>query len=795
MPTRHLLLATATTAALLGGAAPASAHGTTPLTPGADPAKLDPAEVAGLGFQHAEEHRLWRIQRAQEAREWERMTPKQRRAVKARAAATTTQPAVDPKVGGAWSAAFPHRSFGMHATLLPTGKVLYWSLPLGTFGKQPNQGLAWLWDPAKGTGASAFRNVDPPLVDADGDGVKETAPLYCSGQSLLPDGRVLAVGGNKRWTDDGTFVGWEGVLTFDPWSETWAQQPSMQRGRWYPSQVLTGDGETLVVGGLLGQPNDLQDGVTELFTPSAQPTGTDGVLTRFGPTAWQNFELYPVLFTMPSGQVLTAGPISWQTSLIDPRTGRFHWDLTPGATRGPDMHQSRTGGTAVLRAGGPEGSDVVTNIGGIEYDIDDPEGDGPWPGTATSETLDLSPADGSAPAWRYDAQLHVARANHNAVLLPGGGVVVVGGGRGQSQQAGQRWTYPNGEARPVELLEPGSSSWTLGAAQAEDRGYHSIALLLPDGRVLSAGDDVNPTTTSDTFELYSPPYLFRGPRPQITNAPTTVRYGSRFEVKASGKPQRAVLMAPGSVTHSTNMTQRHVELQVERTKGGTLTLRAPASGNIAPPGHYMLFVIDDDGVPSVASWVHVAGPVEDPGPLPGDTPDTPDTPDQPSPGTPDPSGPSTPADPSGPATPAQPSLPGPAQPSQPAPSTPGKPQTPTPSTPPKPSPDRTPPPGTLTVPRSALTSVVATGRATFTLKLGERATVTADLRVTGAKKPLAPLRRTYAKGTATLRLTVPRAKRRALVGKRVTLTVVARDAAGNHRKFTYRTTVPAARRR
>jgi hypothetical protein len=142
------------------------------------------------------------------------------------------------------------------------------------------------------------------------------------------------------------------------------------------------------------------------------------------------------------------------------------------------------------------------------------------------------------------------------------------------------------------------------AAQAAPRIYHSTAVLLPDGRVLSAGQ--NDGTFQTTAEIYSPPYLFRGSRPTIASAPQRVRYDTSFSIETPDAAEiaRIALVRPGSVTHSVNFDQRYVELEFT-TGTGTLSARAPRTSSIAPPGVYMLFVIDVDGTPSVASWVKV----------------------------------------------------------------------------------------------------------------------------------------------------------------------------------------------
>jgi hypothetical protein len=191
--------------------------------------------------------------------------------------------------------------------------------------------------------------------------------------------------------------------------------------------------------------------------------------------------------------------------------------------------------------------------------------------------------------------MHYAREHANAVLLPDDTVLVVGGG--------QRGLYKK-PVKQAELFDPESETWTLMATQTTPRAYHSTAILLPDGRVLSAGMDSG--KWQRTGEIYSPPYLFKGPRPSILSAPSRLAYGSTFAIQTpdSADLRKVVLLRPGSVTHSVNFEQRYVALTFSPGEGQLLAV-APAGGTIAPPGWYMLFLVSSAGVPSVSSWVHV----------------------------------------------------------------------------------------------------------------------------------------------------------------------------------------------
>ncbi len=238
-------------------------------------------------------------------------------------------------------------------------------------------------------------------------------------------------------------------------------------------------------------------------------------------------------------------------------------------------------------------------------------------GGVDEDVVEVIDAADLGAGWRRRAPLPQKRHNTNSVLTPDGAVITIGG------NLEDNYISPQKEAL---RYDPATDAWTPMAAQAEERGYHSTALLLPDGRIVSAGDDgpSGPGGQSDEIEVFSPAYLFKGPRPQITSAPVAVPYGSTFGVGTpDGDVAKAVLVAPGATTHANDMHQRLVPLVMTRTAGG-LQLTAPASTSIAPPGHYMLFLVNSAGVPSVARFVHLApaAPLPPPEPPPPPPPGT-----------------------------------------------------------------------------------------------------------------------------------------------------------------------------
>ncbi len=168
---------------------------------------------------------------------------------------------------------------------------------------------------------------------------------------------------------------------------------------------------------------------------------------------------------------------------------------------------------------------------------------------------------------------------------------------------------------PAEDWNPATGQWTTWASMAVPRLYHSIAMLMPDGRVLVAGTGDRPGVPNEySAQIFSPPYLFNGPRPTITSSPSVVQYGSNFQVSTpdAASITSVSLIRTAAVTHSFDESTRRVSLAFTASNG-VLNVQAPANGGDAPPGNYMLFIVNSNGVPSVASWVHLPAPYAEDG--------------------------------------------------------------------------------------------------------------------------------------------------------------------------------------
>lgn len=460
----------------------------------------------------------------------------------------------DPSVVGAWSAPFDIGVKGIHSVVLPNGGVLLFSYPYRAVGSD-----AYVWDPVTGgsTNVSLSWNRD----------------IFCAGHSFLADGRLLLTGGHVH---RGAFgLGVKNTDVYDPGTGAFSPGPLLGEERWYPTNVTLGNGKVLIFGGF----KDVDTGQKATTVDSYDPVSHG--ITPLPASANKGYGNYPKL------HLLANGKIAWtnfaRTQLFNPATNTWAASaLTNFGGRGesgssillPDSNK-------VLIFGGPDGS------GGAR---------------ATTEIADFSAA---TPAWRSVGALSSGRVWANGVLLPDGKVLAVGGGSGGA------YTNP---IKQAEMFDPQSETWTAMAAQQAPRVYHSTAVLLPDGRVLSAGHDNGSQQT--TAEIYSPPYLFKGPRPAIASAPSSLGYGGQFTISTpqAASIERVVLIRPSSTTHSLHEDQRSVNLSFTATGANTLSATAPTDGTAAPAGPYMLFLVSSSGVPSVASFVSLTGGAQNPPP-------------------------------------------------------------------------------------------------------------------------------------------------------------------------------------
>src|SRR5712692_7816861 len=375
------------------------------------------------------------------------------------------------------------------------------------------------------------------------------------------------------------FYGQPQVAAFHPASNTFTNVQNMAHGRWYPTILTLGDGRVMAFSGLneTGGTNT----AVEFYTVGS------GWSEQY-PASW-TADLYPRLHLLPNGKVFYSGAQT-TSKLFDPSTTT--WNTTVATT---NYSGTRTYGTSVLLPLTPANNydPKVIIMGGHS------------PATNTTEIIDMG---APTPAWQSGPNMSEGRIEMNAVILPDGRVLAVGGSVYDEDTS---TASLNADLLGPDPNNAGSYIFSSAGANGYPRLYHSVALLLPDATVWLAGGNPSRGTYVQQMEIYQPPYLFNSTggaaiRPSITSAPSSISYGNTFTVQTpdAASISHAVLARNGTVTHAFGMDQREVEMSF--TAGsGALTVTAPPNGNIAPPGYYMLFALNSSGVPSQASFVQL----------------------------------------------------------------------------------------------------------------------------------------------------------------------------------------------
>ena len=470
-----------------------------------------------------------------------------------------------PDIVGQWSAPQPWPIVAVHMSLTSTGEVFM----LDGFGPALNSER--LWNPATGT----FREVP------------YGRNLFCSGHVQLADGRTLLVGGHIN-----AYEGLKDTTLYNAQTDTYFRGADMAEPRWYPTATQLPDGRVLAFAGdriVQNRPGALPpfsdasvNSLPEIYNPQ---TNTWTSL----PSGELTSPLYPQLFVLSDGRIVNVGPDT-TTRVLTPGT----WTWSTVATSPFDGH------SAVMY----RPNKIMKSGTWADPDF---QGSSAYDAHGRTAVLDMN---AETPAWRETSPMAHGRSYHTLTLLPDGTVLASGG---ESRSDGVDLTR---SVLPAEIWNPDTETWTTVASLSDGRLYHSTALLLPDGRVLMAGGGaIGGGTNQLTGEIYSPPYLFKGPRPTITTSPGSMSYGTSFSVTTPNAAQiaKVSLIRSPSVTHALDMNQRFQFLDFT-TSGDSLTVEAPANANLAPPGDYLLFLVDTNGVPSVGSFIR-----QNPAPASGDT--------------------------------------------------------------------------------------------------------------------------------------------------------------------------------
>ncbi|QCO99489.1 DUF1929 domain-containing protein [Arthrobacter sp. 24S4-2] len=401
--------------------------------------------------------------------------------------------------------------------------------------------------------------------------------MFSPGTSLLPDGQILISGGSNS----------SKTTLYNPETNTWSPGPDMKIARAYQANVTTSTGEVFTIGGSwaggIGNKNgEVWSSAGGWRTLPNVPV--DNILTN-DPSGVYRSDNHAWLFAARGGRVFHAGP-SRQMNWIS-TTG--NGSITSAGLRS-DSPDAMNGDAVMYDVG-----KILTMGGATAYDNAN--------ATAGAYTIDIN----NGVTVARTANMAVTRSFANGVALPDGQVFVVGG------QATPLPFTDTGARMAPEIWNPATGQWTTLAPMAVPRTYHSVALLLPDGRVFAGGGGLCGTCTTNHLdgEIFTPPYLLNADgsartRPTIVTAPTTAAAGSSIAVTTGAQITKFSLMRMSTVTHTVNTDQRRIPLTATAVSGNTVSLTLPADRGVLVPGSYLLFAVDGNGVPSVAPTIKIS---------------------------------------------------------------------------------------------------------------------------------------------------------------------------------------------
>jgi hypothetical protein len=460
-------------------------------------------------------------------------------------------------------------SIPIAAAALPNGKLVTWS---------SDQKLTF----NGGLGQTNTVLFDPQTLSASDILVTNTShDMFCPGVALLADGSVFVNGGGVTVSNSSRY---------NAESASWKREAPMFQPRWYNSSVTLPNGDVFTLGGNLHKAEVDGDGSGERWSPGRGWTPVPGAvldpLLTSDPI--NRAQEHPRMFVAPNGKLFIPGP-----------TPNMQWydvsgdgSIQAAGTRGNDTF-SQNDSTVMFAQGR-----LLKAGGNINYDR---AGSGESPSSATAYVIDIN---NDVPVVRQVDSLKRGRAFANGVALPSGDVLVLGG-----LDNGTAFSDTGAVLTP-ELFDPTTETWSDVSPMTVPRTYHSVGLLMPDGRVFAGGGGQCNTCSTNHMnaEIFSPAYLFQGERPVITSAPGSTDWGATFNVTTTGVVSSFAWIRMSAVTHSVNNDQRRLFARAARKGGGRFTITAPANGNLAPPGYYMLFALHGK-IPSVAKIIRIGSPI------------------------------------------------------------------------------------------------------------------------------------------------------------------------------------------
>jgi hypothetical protein len=465
----------------------------------------------------------------------------------------------DPALFGKWGGVLPLPIVPIHSTLLPNGKII-------------------CWDRSQAANTDTIpRLIDAATLDIPANNVNWTTAadpgfeIFCSSHTVTADGKLFVAGGHKLTDGNGL----DTSFLYDGATNVWTRLPDMGTvGRWYPSVCKLANGNIVVMAGNKTEATGANSAI-QLMTFNGAGSGTWSTLTG----ATRTMACFPMLHLAPNGKLFHAGP---------EKTGGFLDTAGNGSWSFINSNKGfRDYGCSVLYDEGK-----VLLLGGGTFEANGRP-------TATAEVIDLKVLP--TPSWRLVGSMAYQRRQCNAVVLPDGTVLVTGG------TSFSGFSDPAGSVLAAELWDPTTENFRMLAGMSIDRSYHFESILLPDGRVLSQGSGHGGgPLPAFNGEVYSPPYLFKGARPALSDVPARVIYNQGFSVTSTDAADvtGVSLIAVTSVTHATNFNQRLVRPTF--TVGiNQINITTPGDPNLCPPGPYLLFLLNSAGIPSQGKFILV----------------------------------------------------------------------------------------------------------------------------------------------------------------------------------------------
>ncbi len=384
------------------------------------------------------------------------------------------------------------------------------------------------------------------------------------------------------------FEGTKDAYIFDVRTSRFVKVNSMNYARWYPTLAELGNGMVMAMSGLNGQGQITMN--SEFFNPSSR---------RWSQGPVHGFPTYPATFLTENGQLFFTGSNSgygpstaaWRTpGFWNVRTNIFR--PVPGLADPQDLETS----ASVLLPPAQEQTLMVLGGGGVGQSDSS---------TARTALIDVAAPD---PHWVKGPDLAQPTRYPITVLLPTDEVLVTGGSRYYRGMHGS-------DNRDTRIYHVATNSFSWAASSITGRDYHSGGLLLPDGSVLTLGgnplfgnhEDTAPQTFNQEIDVYDPPYMFRGARPRIVTVPAILKRRHSYLIKVS--PASSIrylrLMRPDNPTHVTDVNERSIAVPFTPSVRGGLKVTIPSNPDLIPPGYYMLFAVNSQGIPSAGHWVRV----------------------------------------------------------------------------------------------------------------------------------------------------------------------------------------------